>query len=60
MHTSRLTLTLLLLGGASLLAGLTFKLNHLMGAETLFNAGALVLVAGMLSALWDVWKRSKR
>lgn len=60
MHLSRLTLTLLLLGGAALLAGIAFKLNQLMGAETVFNAGALVLVAGLLSAVVDVWKRSKR
>jgi len=43
MHLSRLTLTLLLLGGGAMLVGVTFKLNHLMGAETLFNAGASAL-----------------
>lgn len=60
MNLSRLTLTLLFLGGAALLAGLTFKLNHLMGAEALFNVGALALVLGLLSAVKDVWKRSKQ
>ena len=59
MRLSRITLTLLLLGGASLLAGVAFKLNHLMGAETVFNVGALAFVAGLLSAVRDVWKGSK-
>jgi membrane protein implicated in regulation of membrane protease activity len=59
MHLSKLTLTLLFLGGAALLAGLTFKLNHLLGAETLFNIGSFALVFGLLSAVGDVWRRSK-
>lgn len=57
MKLSRLSLTLLLIGVAALLAGLAFKLNHLMGAETLFNAGTTSFIAGLLSAVWDVWKR---
>ena len=42
-----------------MLAGVAFKLNHLMGAETVFNVGTLALVAGLLSAVWDVWKGFK-
>jgi hypothetical protein len=30
-----------------LLAGMGFKLNHLMGAEELFNAGLMILVLGL-------------
>ncbi|MEC8401411.1 MAG: hypothetical protein VXZ16_02290 [Bacteroidota bacterium] len=57
MHLSRLTLTLLLLGLSGILVGWTFKLNHLMGAEQVFNAGTLALVAGLLLAIRDIWKR---
>lgn len=57
MRLSRPTLTLLLLGVAALLVGVAFKLNHLMGAETLFNLGALMLVVGLLFAVRDVWRR---
>ena len=57
MHLSKLTLTLLLLGLLGILVGWTFKLNHLMGAEQVFNAGTLALVAGLLLAIRDVWKR---
>lgn len=57
MHLSKLTLTLLLLGLSGILVGWTFKLNHLMGAEQVFNAGTLTLVAGLLLAIRDIWKR---
>ena len=57
MHLSRLTLTLLLLGLSGILVGWTFKLNHLMGTEQVFNAGTLALVAGLLLAIRDIWKR---
>ena len=43
MHLSKPTLTLLLLGTSGILVGYTFKLNHLMGAEQVFNR--------------DVWKQ---
>ena len=43
MHLSKLALTLLLLGLSGILVGWTFKLNHLMGAEQVFNAGTLAL-----------------
>ena len=57
MHLSKLTLTLLLLGLSGILVGWTFKLNRLMGAEQVFNAGTLALVAGLLLAIRDIWKR---
>ena len=52
MTPSKSSLTLLILGLAGALTGLAFKLNHLMGAETLFNAGIVALVAGLL--LWGL------
>lgn len=48
MHPPKFALVLMLLGLASALLGLTFKLNHLMGAESLFNAGMAGLVVGLL------------
>lgn len=49
--TSR-TLATLLLGLAGILLGITFKLNHLMGAHTLFNVGVGLTVLGV--ALWVI------
>ena len=37
----------LLIGLAITLIGLTFKLNHFMGAHTIFNIGVGVLVVGL-------------
>ena len=54
----RPTSTLLLLGVAGILTGVAFKLNHLMGAETVFNIGAVILVVGLLFAVRDVWKNT--
>ena len=34
----------LLIGIAGILIGVTFKLNHLMGAQPIFNAGAALVV----------------
>ena len=52
MASLRIPHILSLVGLALLITGYTFKLNHLMGAETVFNAGAVVLVLGLL--LWAV------
>ena len=52
MRPSKPTLTLMILGLVGVLLGTAFKLNHLMGAERLFNAGMLALVIGLLS--WGV------
>lgn len=59
MHLSKITITSLLLGLSGLLVGIVFKLNHLMGSEQLFNAGAFTAVVGLLLAVRDVWKNSK-
>ena len=45
-------LAILLLGLAGVLLGVTFKLNHLMGAHTLFNVGVVVTVVGVV--LWVI------
>lgn len=52
MASLRIPRILSLVGLALVITGITFKLNHLMGAETVFNAGAVVLVLGLL--LWAV------
>ena len=49
MRPSKPTLTLMILGLVGILLGTAFKLNHLMGAERLFNAGILALVIGLLA-----------
>ena len=50
MASLRIPRILSLVGLALVVTGITFKLNELMGAETVFNAGAVVLVLGLL--LW--------
>ena len=57
MHLSKFALTLLLLGFSGILVGFTFKLNHLMGAEPIFNAGVFAAVWGLLLAVRGIWKR---
>lgn len=52
MKPTKLSLLFILLGLMGLLAGMGFKLNHLMGAEELFNAGLMVLVLGL--GIWGV------
>jgi len=48
LRPSKPSLTLILLGCVGLLMGVAFKLNHLMGAEPLYNAGTAALVVGLL------------
>jgi uncharacterized membrane protein len=52
MNSDRLPKFLVLIGLALVALGITFKLNHLMGAEEVFNAGAVVLVIGLIG--WAV------
>ena len=52
MRPTPRTLAILLLGLAGILLGVTFKLNHLMGAHTLFNAGVVVTIVGVV--LWVI------
>ena len=47
MTPNRTPKAIALLGLALTLSGVTFKLNDLMGAETLFNVGAALLVFGL-------------
>jgi len=44
----RIPLSLVLIGAAILTTGIAFKLNHLMGAVLLSNAGFVLLVAGLI------------
>ena len=52
MATPLIPKFLTLIGLALVVAGIAFKLNHLMGAERVFNAGAVVLIVGLVS--WAV------
>ena len=52
MRPTPRTLAILLLGLAGVLLGVTFKLNHLMGAHTLFNVGVVMTVVGVV--LWVI------
>ncbi len=45
---TRIASALLIFGLATALLGTAFKLNHLMGAEGLFNVGIGLLVGGLL------------
>lgn len=47
MTPNRTPKAIALLGLALTLSGITFKLNDLMGSETLFNVGAALLVLGL-------------
>lgn len=54
------TSAIILLGGLALaLLGVTFKLNHLMGAEPIFNAGALGVVLGLLLWVCDLFRNRR-
>ncbi|MBV42704.1 MAG: hypothetical protein CL834_06685 [Crocinitomicaceae bacterium] len=44
----RLPLSLSLFGAALLITGIALKLNHLMGAIVLSNAGFCLLIAGLI------------
>lgn len=59
MRPSRPSLTLMILGLVGLLMGVTFKLNHLMGAEQLFNLGTLALVVGLLAWVVALVRKTK-
>ena len=52
MKTKQLPKVIVLIGLALVVAGVAFKLNHFMGAEMLFNAGAILLVLGLL--IWAI------
>ena len=58
MRPSRPPLTLIILGLVGVPLGTAFKLNHLMGAERLFNAGILALVIGLLSWVVSLIRKS--
>jgi uncharacterized membrane protein len=59
MRPSKPALTLMILGLVGVLLGVTFKLNHLMGAEPLFNAGVLALVVGLLAWVVALFRKKR-
>lgn len=59
MRPPKPALTLILLGLIGLVLGVAFKLNHLMGAERLFNAGTLALVVGLLAWVVALVRKSR-
>ncbi|MGB1075402.1 MAG: hypothetical protein ACPGYK_04375 [Flavobacteriales bacterium] len=50
MRPSRPAAAFLILGFVGMLLGVTFKLNHYIGAEELFNIGVVLVVIG--AAFW--------
>ncbi len=40
-----------------LTTGIAFKLNHLMGAVVLSNAGFAVLVVGLIWLMVSIWRK---
>ena len=52
MTKHRYPKSICLIGLALIALGITFKLNHLQGAEPVFNAGAACLVLGLMG--WAV------
>ena len=49
MNVKQIPQFLTLIGLSLVMMGILFKLNHYMGAEQAFNAGAILLVAGLAS-----------
>jgi NADH:ubiquinone oxidoreductase subunit K len=49
MRPTKISAALMILGLSGILVGIAFKLNHLMGAETVFNGGVVALVVGLLA-----------
>jgi Flp pilus assembly protein protease CpaA len=47
MTPHRIPKAITLFGLATTMTGLTFKLNHLMGAPIIFNIGIAILVIGL-------------
>ena len=52
MTPHRIPKAITIFGLATTMTGLTFKLNHFMGALIIFNIGVAILVIGL--ALWAV------
>lgn len=50
MNSQKIAKAITLVGLATTMTGLTFKLNHLMGAPIIFNIGVAILVIGLV--LW--------
>ena len=57
MNFQKIAKAITLVGLATTMTGLTFKLNHLMGAPIIFNLGVAILVIGL--RLVGIWIDSK-
>lgn len=49
MNVKQIPQFLALIGLSLVVMGIVFKLNHFMGAEQAFNAGAILLIVGLVS-----------
>lgn len=49
MNVKQIPQFLTLIGLSLVMVGILFKLNHFMGAEQAFNAGAVILILGLVS-----------
>lgn len=49
MNLKQIPQFLTLIGLSLVMVGILFKLNHFMGAEQAFNAGAVILILGLAS-----------
>ena len=58
MNLQKIAKAITLVGLATTMTGLTFKLNHFMGAPMIFNIGAAILVIGFV--LWRLGLIQKR
>ena len=56
MKLSKSSIIVILLGLIFIIVGFTFKLNHLMGAETIFNIGSALNVIGLAMMIYSIAK----
>jgi len=59
MKPSKPSIIVILIGLIFTIVGFTFKLNHLMGAETIFNIGSGLNVAGLAMMIYSIAQNNK-
>lgn len=60
MRRKKSALRLIIIGLIGMVVGVTFKLNHFMGAERIFNVGAFALVVGLIFWLISLSQENKK